>query len=265
MLDAITFGQYVPARSFLHGLDPRTKVLGVLALGGSVLAAGSALELLAVLAVTALAVSASGVPLKLYARAVLPLKYILAAAFVVQALASPGGQVIWAAGRFSVTAGGLTGAAFVLARVLLLLTAASALTFTTPPTRVAAAVEALLSPLKKLGVPAAELSLAMTVALRFIPVLLGEAQLLLKAQRSRGAGAAGRGPVKWAQLTVSLLVPLIAGAIRRAEELAVAMESRGYRPGAARTRLLELKMQKRDAAVLALLGALFLGTVLWGG
>lgn len=262
MLDAVTFGQYVPARSFLHGLDPRTKVLGVLALGGSVLAAKDWAELLVVSAAAALAVPASRVPFRLYARSVLPLKYILAAAFIVQVLASPSGQVWLAAGRFSVTAGGLSGAASMLVRVLVLLAAASALTFTTPPTRVAAALEALLSPLKRLGVPAAELALGMTIALRFIPVLLHEAQLLLKAQRSRGAGAAGKIPFKWVQLLVCFLVPLFAGVVRRAEELAVAMEARGFRPGAARTRLWELRIQKRDIAVLALLAALFLWTAL---
>lgn len=263
VLDAVTFGQYIPARSFLHRLDPRTKVLGVVALGAAVLAAAGWAELLAVLAVTVCAALSSKLSLKLYVRALWPLKYILAAAFIVQALTCPGGQVIWAAGRFSVTYGGIACAADMLVRVLVLLTAASALTFTTPPTRVAAALEALLSPLKRLGVPVSELSFAMTVALRFIPVLLNEAQLLLKAQRSRGAGAAGRGPVRWTHLLVPFLVPLFAGAIRRAEELAVAMEARGYRPGAGRTRLLELKMEKRDWAVLALAAALIVWTVLW--
>lgn len=263
MLDAVVFGQYVPGSSFLHRLDPRTKVLAVLAVGGAALAAGSWGELLMASLPAAAAVLCSRLPVRLFAGALKPLKYILALAFVVQALTCPGGEVLLAAGRLQVTAGGLLAGAQMLLKVLVLLIAASALTFTTPPTRMTAALEALLSPLRRLGVPVHELSLTATIALRFIPVLFTEAQVLLKAQRSRGAGAAGRGPGRYVHLLVPFFVPLFAGAIRRAEELAVAMEARCYRSGANRTRLLTLRMGGNDYAVLALLAALLLGTIFW--
>ncbi|MDR7571175.1 MAG: energy-coupling factor transporter transmembrane component T, partial [Armatimonadota bacterium] len=136
---------------------------------------------------------------------------------------------------------------FVTARLVLLIVGTSLLTYTTSPVAIADALEHLLNPFRRIGVPAHELAMMMTIALRFIPTLVEETEKIIKAQMSRGADFESGGPLRRARALLPVLVPLFVGAFRRAEELALAMEARGYRGGEGRTRMRQLRYTSHDA------------------
>ena len=153
-------------------------------------------------------------------------------------------------------------ALFLALRILLLVCVAGLLTATTAPVALADGIEDLLSPLKKLRFPAHEVAMMMTIALRFIPTLHEEAQKITNAQAARGADFSAGGPIRRARAMLPVLVPLTVGAFRRADELAEAMESRGYRGGEGRTRYRELRFRARDAIALAVASLILVGSIL---
>jgi energy-coupling factor transport system permease protein len=254
-------GQFYPAMSPLHTLDPRAKILASIGFVAALFVAGSAYGFLLVAAVVVSLLVVSRVPASAFIRFLKPVSFIVALTFLFQALFSREGAVLFEWGWISVHEGGVANGAFLGARILLLVLSAALLTATTPPVALTDGIEDLLSPLKKLRFPSHEVAMMMTIALRFIPTLDEEAQKIMRAQAARGAEFSEGGLIKRTTAIIPILVPLTVGAFRRADELADAMESRGYRGGEGRTRYRELRFRTRDVlalvfvALVAVLGA----------
>ncbi|CCO07829.1 energy-coupling factor transporter transmembrane component T family protein [Desulforamulus hydrothermalis] len=246
----ISIGQYYPGSSFLHRMDPRAKILALpLLIIMGLLADGPAGYIMAGGPVV-LALLAAGIPPGHFWQGLRPLWIILLIGLVIQGLTVPGAK-LWQWGFISVSREGLSLGLLLFYRLSLIIISTMLLTMTTTPLNLTSALEKLLQPFKKAGVPAHELALMMTIALRFIPTLLDEATLILKAQQARG-GSLKRGSLtQRLQALVAFLVPLLAGSLRRADELATAMEARCYRGDIQRTRLKQLRYRPADIAALA--------------
>lgn len=245
MLKDITIGQYVKGDSILHRLDPRTKIFGMLAIMVALFFVNNWIGLVYAAIVVFVVLFASQVPLKFYIRGVKPLRWILLFTAAIQIFLTPG-EIIWQWGILHITAEGVRLAIFMCVRLVLLVMTTSVLTLTTTPIVLTDAVENLLSPFKRIGVPAHELAMMMTIALRFIPLLADEAEKIMAAQKARGAAFDEGGLMDRARALLPILVPLFLSAINRASELAMAMEARCYHGGEGRTRLHELHYENRD-------------------
>ena len=253
MLKDITLGQFFPGNSFLHKLDPRTKLLLTLGLIVVVFVShgfvGFGLILAFVLAATAL----SGLKLKFLLRGLKPIFFIVAFTFVLNVFFQTTGNVLVQLGFLKITDEGL--------RMALLVFCTQLLTLTTSPIALTDGLESLLGPLKKVRFPVHEIAMMMSIALRFIPTLMDEADKIMKAQTARGADFESGNLIQRAKAMVPLLVPLFVGAFRRAEELAMAMEARCYRGGEGRTRMRTLRYSGRDALAGGLLLALLAAVI----
>lgn len=260
MTNAIVLGQFVPGDSPVHRLDPRTKILAMIAYIVLVFLVRAmpvfAVPLLFVLG----ALLASGVPARYALSSLRPMRWLIAFMFLINLFFTQGERVLFSWWIVRVTAEGLRQAVFISLRLILLVAGTSLLTLTTSPIALTDGLERLLKPLKRIRFPAHELAMMMTIALRFIPTLLEETERIRKAQMARGADFETGGLLARARAMVPLLVPLFVSAFRRADELAMAMESRCYHGGEGRTRMHELHYARRDLLA-ALLIALLLAAV----
>ncbi len=246
--------QYYPGDSVIHRLDPRAKFVAVTALAIALFVRDSFAGL-AVFAVAGVAAYAlSGVPAAWFWRAFRPLLWLVGLTFLAQVLFAPG-EPFFSFWFFDLSWEGLQFAAFLSLRLVVLVLVGSVLTLTTPPLALTDGLAWLGRPLRKLRVPTDELALMVTIALRFIPTLLVEMDQIMRAQRARGADFGSGGPVRRARALVPVLTPLFILSFRRADELALAMEARCYRPGVLRTRLHPLRAGARDAVLLLLTAA----------
>lgn len=239
-------GQYLPGESAVHRLDPRTKILLLLGHVALVFAAPGWWSQAALAAWTAAVVLAARLPGAALWRGLRPIVGLVVFTVLLNAWLTPGPVAI-RLGPVALTQPGLEFGARMGVRLLLLVVASLLLTATTSPVALADGLESLLRPLQPVGVPAHELALMTTIALRFVPTLADEAQRIARAQAARGADFASRSAVRRLQLAVPLLVPLLFGALRRADELALAMEARCYRGGLGRTRMRERRLGWLDA------------------
>ena len=257
MFRDITLGQYYPADSVMHRMDPRYKIM--LALLFIVLAflMNTVWGYLLLFGLLIVGVVLSKVPVRMILRGLKPLLFILIFTFILNILLTKGGPVLFSFWIISVTTQGLIMAVTLAARLSMLVAGTSILTLTTSPLKLTDGIEALLRPLSKIKFPAHELAMMMTIALRFIPTLSEEATRIRMAQAARGADFDTGGPVKRAMSLVPLLVPLFISAFRRAEELAVAMEARCYHGGEGRTKLNVLKSSYRDYIAMAVMAACY--------
>lgn len=248
-----TLGQFYPVGSPLHDLDARAKILAVAVLAVGLFLVDSLIGFLVVGVALAACVAVSRVPTTVFSGFLRPVLPIVAATALFQAFFSREGRILVEWGFVEVRDEGLMLAAFLASRILLLVGAAGLLTATTSPLALADGVEDLLSPLKKLRFPVHEVAMMMSIALRFVPTLAEEAGRITRAQAARGASPSEGGLWKRARAMLPVLVPLTVGAFRRADELAEAMESRGYRGGEGRTRYREARFGPGDwlAPVLA--------------
>jgi energy-coupling factor transport system permease protein len=258
-----SIGQFYPVASPLHELDPRAKILAAAVLVVGLFLVDSISGFLVVAAAFASLVAVSHVPPGTFLNLLRPVALIVALTVLFQVFFSREGVTLFEWGLLEVHSGGLRMALFLALRILLLVSAAGLLTATTAPVALADGIEDLLSPLKRLRFPAHEVAMMMTIALRFIPTLHEEAQKITRAQAARGADFSEGGLLARARAMLPVLVPLTVGAFRRADELAEAMESRGYRGGEGRTRYRELRFRARDAlalviAALVVAGGIFL-------
>lgn len=259
-LNDITLGQYFPVDSVVHRLDPRTKFLSVLVLMSAILVSRNfyfyglfALFLGIVIAVSCL-------PPFYVLRNLRPFVWLVLLTVGLHALFTPGHSA-GIPGLSRLTREGLTEGALFGGRLALLIVTASLLTLTTSPIDLTDGIERLLNPLRRFRVPAHELAMMMVIALRFIPLLIDEADRLRKAQMSRGAQFEGRLIQKIKSL-IPLLVPLFLSAFRKADQLALAMEARSYRGGEGRTSYTELRFRWRDGLALGVVvGMLAVGMV----
>ena len=260
MLKDITLGQYFPGNSVVHRLDPRTKLLMVVAYIAALFLAKWFVSYAVMLAVLAACVSISRVPPKSLVRGLKPVLFIIAFTAVLNLFYTPGRE-IWRWWIFKITWEGIETAFFMMLRITMLIMGTFLLTYTTSPIRLTDGLESLLGPLKKIRVPVHELSMMMSIALRFIPTLIEETDKIMSAQKARGADFETGNILQRAKAMIPLLVPLFISAFRRADELAVAMECRCYHGGDGRTKLHPLRYQRRDVVTM-LLGAAVLGAVI---
>lgn len=257
MSDAFSFGSYYPGEGPLYDLDPRTKLLGGFLFLAVCLLAGSFSSLAVIAAFCAALYALSGVPAGRALRSLAPLLAIVALVAVLNLFANQGGETLLQAGPVRITGAGAYRAAFVGARMLLMMCSMSLVTMTTMALDLTHAVEWTLAPLARLGFPAHEVGMMLGLALRFMPQLASELRVTHRAQVSRGARA-GRGPVGAVRMLLSMIVPLIASVFRHSETLSSAMDARCYHGERGRTRLHPLRFGARDAAAavaLAVLGA----------
>jgi energy-coupling factor transport system permease protein len=262
MMAGRTLGQFYPVESPLHELDARAKILatGILAVG--LFLVDSVAGFLLIAAAVVLLVAASRVPSGTFLNFLKPVALVVSLTVIFQVFFSREGATLLEWGFLEVHEGGLVRGLFLALRILLLVSTAALLTATTAPVELADGIEDLLSPLKRLRFPAHELAMMITIALRFIPTLHEEAQKITRAQAARGADFSEGGPIRRARAMLPVLVPLTIGAFRRADELAEAMESRGYRGGEGRTRYRELRFRVRDALALAAAALVVIGGIL---
>ena len=246
MLKDITLGQYFPLNSPIHRLDPRFKIMFTLAFIVLVFFADSIPGYLAVLAFIISATLLSKVGFKVVLKSAKPLLFIVIFTSVINLFFTGGDKVVFQWEFLKITEAGIVNAVSMALRLLFLVMGSSLLTYTTSPIMLTDGIERLLSPFAKIGLPAHELAMMMTIALRFIPTLLEETEKIIMAQKARGAEFDSGNIFKKAKALVPVLVPLFISSFRRADELATAMECRCYRGGKNRTSLRQLKVCSRD-------------------
>ena len=245
-LKDVTLGQYFPGNSLVHRLDPRTKLIATVLYIVALFLAKSFLSYGVMLALLALSIRISRVPLKSILRGMKPVLFIASFTAILNLFYTPGTHVLVKVWILTITLEGVFNAFFMVLRIMMLIAGTFLLTYTTSPILLTDGLESLLSPLKKIKVPVHELSMMMSIALRFIPTLIEETDKIMSAQRARGADFESGNLLQRAKAMLPLLVPLFISAFRRADELAVAMECRCYRGGEGRTRLRQLKYQGID-------------------
>ena len=258
----ITIGQYFPGRSVLHRMDPRAKILLTIVMIAAVFAAGTWAGYALLFAFAFAAIRVSGVGVKFVLRGLKPIIFIVALTFLINIFFTTGGTslVHW---RFiNITDKGLYAATRMALRLILLVLVTQLLTLTTSSIALTDAIEALLKPLAKIGFPAHEMAMMMSIALRFIPTLVEETDKIMKAQQARGADFESGNLIERARAMLPLLVPLFVSAFRRAAELAMAMEARCYRGGQNRTRMKSLRFTKLDAQAALCVGAVLVLAVI---
>jgi len=247
MLQNITLGQFFPGNSILHRIDPRTKIILLFALIIAIFAAQGWAAYALLTGVTACLILLSKVPLLTVLKSVKPLSWIILFTLLIH-FVSHDGEVLAKVYVFKVTTEGIVYGLQISLRLVLLIMLSSLLTFTTSPLQLTDATEKLLSPLEKFKLPAHELAMMMTIAIRFVPTLLEETDKIIKAQRSRGLDFDSGRLVKRMRAMVPILVPLFLSSFRRAEDLAMAMEARCYRGGEGRTHMKQLRLTATDFA-----------------
>ena len=260
MLRDITLGQYFPGKSWIHKLDPRIKIIATLLFIIELFIVDNFIGFLIAGIVLGILIAVSKVPVSYIMRGLKPILLILIFTFALN-MFMVDGRILWQWKFLKITAEGLEVAVFLAIRLVLLLMGSSMLTLCTRPLALTDGIERLLSPFKKIGLPAHDIAMMMTIALRFIPTLLEEADKIMKAQQARGADFESGGLMKRAKSLIPILVPLFVGAFRIAQDLAMAMEARCYRGGENRTRMNEMKFRKRDYAAIVMM-VLFLAVII---
>lgn len=245
MIRDITIGQYYPADSVIHRLDPRVKLAGTLLYIISIFLFHSFYGYLVLGLFLFGVIKASKVPIKFIVKGLKSI-IILLIFTVTFNLFLTGGEVIWQLGFLKITKEGIYSATFMGIRIIFLILGSSLMTFTTTPNHLTDGLEKALAPLKKVHVPVHEIAMMMSIALRFIPILLEETDKIMKAQMARGANF-DEGSIKQkAMALIPLIVPLFVSAFRRANDLAMAMEARCYNGGENRTKMRPLAYKKTD-------------------
>lgn len=255
MMEKIIIGRYVPADSPLHRMDPRSKLILIFMFVCVVFVANNFLTYGILLMYTFMMALSSKVPVRFILGGLKPVLWLIVFTFLLHLFLTKDGELLFQWGWFTVYEGGVRMGVFISLRFFLLILMTSLLTLTTTPIEITDGLEILLGPLKKLRFPVHELSLMMSISLRFIPTLMQETDKIMKAQTARGVDFSS-GPIKERiKAIIPLLVPLFISSFKRAEELAVAMEARGYKGGEGRTKYRQLSWRGLDTAMLLLLVA----------
>lgn len=239
MLKNITLGQYFPGNTFVHRLDPRTKLLIIVVYIVALFLVDKITAYLPVIVFLAISVMVSKIKLKSLVSGMKPLFVIIVITAIINLFFTSGEPIVkfWVV---TITKEGVRAAVFMLLRISLLIMGTFMLTYTTAPMQLTDGLESLLGPLKKIKMPVHELAMMMSIALRFIPTLIEETDKIMNAQKARGADFETGGLVQKAKAMLPLLIPLFISAFRRADELATAMESRCYSGGEGRTKMKQL-------------------------
>lgn len=256
----ITLGQYYPGNSWIHKLDPRVKIMATILYIVALFVVQDFIGFAIAAAGLAAVIIISKVPLGFILRGLKPVFLIISFTLLINMFMIKG-EVLVSFWVLEITREGLRTAIFMAIRLILLIIGSSLLTLTTKPISLTDGIEALLSPFKKIGLPAHELAMMMTIALRFIPTLMEETDKIMKAQQARGADFETGNLMSRAKALIPILVPLFISAFRIAQDLAMAMEARCYGGNIKRTRMNGMKLEKRDLAA-SLLYVVFLAALI---
>ncbi len=263
MLKDITIGQFFPGNSAVHRLDPRVKIVLTIAFIIALFLAAGPVSYAVILVFLAAIIGISGISPRLVVRGLRPILFIILFTAVLNLFYTPG-DYIWQWGWLHISKQGIAVAFFMVLRLMLLIIATSMLTYTTSPIQLTDGLERLLGPLKRLRVPVHELSMMMSIALRFIPTLIEETEKIIAAQKARGADFDSGNILQRAKALVPILVPLFISAFRRADELATAMECRLYRGDVGRTRMKQLKIERLDVCASVLCAVVIAAVIVLG-
>jgi energy-coupling factor transport system permease protein len=256
MMEKMIFGRYVPANSILHSMDPRSKLLFIFGFICVVFLANNLVTYAILGAFTLTALIFSNLPIRFIIGGLKPILWLILFTFFLHVFFTKEGAVILDAGFLKIHEEGLRQGIFISLRFFYLILITSLLTLTTSPITITDGLETLLNPLRKVKFPVHELALMMSISLRFIPTLMEETDKIMKAQIARGAEFSS-GPIKERiKAIIPLLIPLFVSAFKRAEDLATAMEARGYQGGEGRTKYRLLSWHKKDTGALVVLGIL---------
>lgn len=244
-LKDITLGQYFPGQSLIHRFDPRSKILFTMFFIAAIFLCKQLISYGVVLAVLLIFIAISRIQPKTFLKGMKPVVFIVVCTAILNIFYTSG-TVLWSYGFLKITEEGLWKAGFMVLRILMLIASTLLLTYTTSPILLTDGLERLLRPLKKLKFPVHEMSMMMSIALRFIPTLIQETDKIISAQKARGADFDTGNLIQKAKALVPILIPLFISSFRRAEELAIAMECRCYHGDEGRTSLRQLRMKSRD-------------------
>ena len=251
MIKDITIGQYIPGNSFVHKLDPRVKIIISLIYIIDLFIVNNFKGYIFIVLFTLAAILISQIKFKYIYKGLKPILILVIITAILNLFLTPGETLLFKWKFITIYKEGVRLAVFMVLRLVFLIIGTSLLTLTTSPIELTAGIEKLLNPLRKIGVPAHELAMMMTIALRFIPTLMDETDKIMKAQMARGADFESGNLIQRAKNLIPLLVPLFISSFRRADELAMAMEARCYRGGEGRTRMKELSFSSRDFVAIA--------------
>ena len=260
-MNNIALGRYLPLTSIIHNMDPRAKIGAMLLMMVAIfIPAGYTGYIIIGIAVVLTALLAK-LKLSFLWRAMKPMLFILSFLLIINLLVVRSGDVLITIGSWNIYTDALTQTLYIVIRLALMIMITTILTATTKPLELTLGIEDLLKPFKVIGVPAHDIAMMISIALRFIPTLIEETQRIMKAQASRGVDMENGKLMEKVKAILSLIVPLFVSAFQRAEELAYAMEARGYIPSRPRTRYKQLKMHGKDVALLLLSVLILVGMI----
>lgn len=249
MMNKLIFGRYIPGDSLIHKLDPRVKLVAAFYFIGIIFLANNWQTYVLLAAFTLVALFLSKINFNFFLRGIRPMIWLILFTVVLQMLFTRGGQLYWSWGIFSLSEYGIMNGIFIFCRFVLIIFISTLLTLTTPPLAMSDAIESILKPLKVVRFPVHEVALMLSIALRFVPTLMDETEKIMNAQRARGVDFDEGSIVDKMKSVVPLLIPLFVSSFNRAEDLATAMEARGYQGGDGRTKYRVLKWHNRDSLV----------------
>lgn len=251
-MNKLILGRYIAGDSLIHRLDPRAKLVLSFYFVGIIFMANNWQSFSMLLIFTLGCILASKISLSFFLKGVRPLIWLIIFTVALQMLFSSGGQMYWHWGIFKISEFGVTNGLYIFCRFILIIFMSTLLTLSTAPLQLADAIESLLKPLKAIKFPVYEIALMLSIALRFVPTLMDETAKIMNAQRARGVNFGQGSLIKQMQSIIPLLIPLFVSSFNRAEDLAIAMESRGYQGGEGRTKYRVLKWQTTDTMAFVL-------------
>lgn len=264
MIRDITIGQYYPVNSILHRLDPRTKIVCTIMYLVSLFLFDNIYGYLVAAVFLGMSICISKVPFRFIVKGLKPILMLLMITLVFNLFLTKTGNVLWEFWILKLTDDGIRTAGFMALRLIFLILGSSLMTFTTTPNALTDGIEKLLWPFRKIKLPVHEIAMMMSIALRFIPILLEETDKIMKAQIARGADLERGNIIQKAKAMIPILVPLFVSAFRRATDLAMAMEARCYRGGDGRTKMKPLVYKMRDYFAYAITILYVAATILIG-
>ncbi len=249
-MDKLIIGRYIPGSSIIHRLDPRSKLLAMFAFVFIIFLANDAIGYGILTVFTFLGVALSRIKLSYFLKGLRPMLGLILFTVIFQMLFTTGGEVLFQIWFLKITSYSLQNAFFIFMRFVLIIFMSTLLTLTTPPLTLADGIEMGLAPLKKIKVPVHEIGLMLSISLRFIPTLMDDTTMIMNAQKSRGMDFGEGNLVQKVKSVIPILIPLFVSSFRRADDLAIAMESRGYQGGEGRSKYRVLKWQRSDTLLL---------------
>lgn len=261
-MNKLILGRYIPGDSVLHRMDPRAKLLASFYYIGIIFLARTWQAYALLLVFTLALIGISKIKLDFFIKGVKPLLWLILFTVLLQIFFTRGGHVYWQWGFLTLTQYGLINGAYIFMRFVLIIFMSTLLTLTTPPLSLADAIESILKPLKVVHFPVYEVALMLSIALRFVPTLMDETTKIMDAQRARGVDFGEGNLFQQMKAIVPILIPLFVSSFNRADDLATAMEARGYQGGEGRSKYRILKWRTRDTVAFITMGLLTVALVL---